>query len=251
MTTLKHCPQCNLSKELCYFSKVSIYYRKICSECRAFNRRQDYKNNKTKILLQNKQWNSSNSDKKKIANKKYYKNNKEKILFKNKTPEKRLINRINKRKWLLLNKERIKQTFSYKKKNIYSYRALKIRLKNNVSLKLRTNVSKTINKYLKKQNSSKYNVSILKYLPYSIQELKEHLESKFEPWMNWNNWGIYNPKIWDDNNQNTWVWQIDHIIPQSALIYSSMEEDNFKKCWDLSNIRPLSAKENILKSNKY
>ena len=42
------------------------------------------------------------------------------------------------------------------------------------------------------------------------------------------------------------IWHIDHIIPQSLLPYSSMEDDNFKKCWALSNLRPLSAKQNLL-----
>ena len=60
--------------------------------------------------------------------------------------------------------------------------------------------------------------------------------------MSWNNYGKYS-----SNNE---TWNIDHIIPQSLLPYSSMEEENFKKCWDLSNLRPLKSIENIRKSNK-
>ena len=63
--------------------------------------------------------------------------------------------------------------------------------------------------------------------------------------MNWQNKGSYRVKTWDDNDQTTWKWQIDHIIPQSDLPYTSMEDDNFKKCWALENLRPLSAKQNI------
>jgi hypothetical protein len=58
-----------------------------------------------------------------------------------------------------------------------------------------------------------------------------NLEKQFEPWMNWQNHGVY--KNWDDNDQSTWTWQIDHIIPQSDLPYTSMEDENFKKCWAL------------------
>lgn len=43
---------------------------------------------------------------------------------------------------------------------------------------------------------------------------------------------------------------IDHIIPQSALLYNSLEHPNFLKCWALENLRPLDARENILKRNK-
>jgi hypothetical protein len=64
--------------------------------------------------------------------------------------------------------------------------------------------------------------------------------------MNWNNQGVYRPSLWDDSDSSTWVWQLDHILPQSDLPYTSMEDDNFKKCWALSNLRPLSAKQNLL-----
>lgn len=123
------------------------------------------------------------------------------------------------------------------------YRNEKYKFEVNFKLKLR--ISNSINKALKKQESSKNNQSILEFLPYSIQELKEHLENQFEPWMNWENHGLYNKETWDDNNQNTWTWQIDHIIPQSNLPFTTMEDENFKKCWSLDNLRPLASKINL------
>ena len=68
--------------------------------------------------------------------------------------------------------------------------------------------------------------------------------------MTWENHGVYNLNTWDDNDQSTWKWNIDHIIPQSKLPYTSMEDDNFKKCWALENLRPYSAKQNIIDGNK-
>lgn len=99
-------------------------------------------------------------------------------------------------------------------------------------------------------NGNKSNFSILKYLPYSINELKDHIESQFESWMTWDNWGKYNSNTWNDNDSSTWVWNIDHIIPQAHLLYSSMEDDNFKKCWALDNLRPYSAKKNVINGSK-
>ena len=64
--------------------------------------------------------------------------------------------------------------------------------------------------------------------------------------MNWSNNGVFNSKTWDDNDPTTWTWQLDHIIPQSDLPYTSMEDENFKKCWALNNLRPLSAKINCI-----
>jgi hypothetical protein len=83
-----------------------------------------------------------------------------------------------------------------------------------------------------------------------MQDLKIYIEAQFEPWMTWDNHGNYDLNTWDDNDQFTWVWQIDHIIPQSLLPYTSMEDDNFKKCWALENLRPYSAKQNLLDGNR-
>lgn len=120
-----------------------------------------------------------------------------------------------------------------------------IKLKNENN-RLRHNVSRLIYIKLKNNGGSKEGKSISNYLPYTIQELKEHLESQFEPWMNWDNQGFYKLSDWNDNDPSTWKWQLDHIIPQSDLFYSSMKDENFKKCWALSNLRPYSAKQNVL-----
>ncbi len=43
---------------------------------------------------------------------------------------------------------------------------------------------------------------------------------------------------------------IDHIIPISAFNYTETKHTDFKRCWDLNNLRLLPAKENIKKHNK-
>jgi hypothetical protein len=65
-------------------------------------------------------------------------------------------------------------------------------------------------------------------------------------WMTRENRGNYIKKEWDDNDPKTWKWQIDHIIPQEDLPFDNYDHPNFLKCWDLNNLRPLSAKRNIL-----
>jgi hypothetical protein len=113
---------------------------------------------------------------------------------------------------------------------------------------IREAVSKRIANTLRKI-SKKKNSKMSKYLPYTMQELKRHLESLFEPWMTWENYGKYN-KNWDDNDQSTWTWQIDHIKPHSMFNYSSVYDDSFKECWNLNNLRPYSAKLNIMDGSK-
>jgi hypothetical protein len=118
--------------------------------------------------------------------------------------------------------------------------------KEDPSYKLYKNISWAIWFNLKKNKSGKNNKSCLDFLPYTMKELRDHISSLFEPWMNWENQGVYKAKTWDDNDPLTWTWQLDHIIPQSLFPYNSMEDDNFKLCWALDNLRPLSAKQNNL-----
>ncbi len=68
--------------------------------------------------------------------------------------------------------------------------------------------------------------------------------------MTWENHGNYNPKTWKDDDQSTWTWHIDHIIPQSKFNYDSMEHPDFQKCWALDNLRPYSAKLNVLEGDR-
>lgn len=70
---------------------------------------------------------------------------------------------------------------------------------------------------------------------YTIQELIDHLTKLFKPGMNIENFG---------------EWHIDHIIPVSSFEIESIECDNFKKCWELSNLQPLWAVENMSKGDK-
>ena len=141
---------------------------------------------------------------------------------------------------------RERSKLSSKKNNYVKWRNIwqKDKEKTNITYKLKRRISSLIRYKLKNKKSTNC------ILSYSIEELKIHLESKFEPWMNWDNWGIYDVNAWDDKDQSTWTWQIDHIIPQSKFTYASIDDENFIKCWSLNNLRPLSSKENILKGSK-
>jgi len=116
---------------------------------------------------------------------------------------------------------------------------------NDIGYRIRKIISNAINRHFK-INGKRKSGSCLQFLPFAMEDLITHLTSLFEPWMTWNNYGLYNRKTWDDNNSSTWTWNIDHIIPQSDFSYSSMEDDNFKKCWTLTNLRPYSSKLNAL-----
>lgn len=218
------CRICKITYELnennFYIRSNKIRFHTECKKCYS-KRNKEYKCKNKKKLKQKRQ---NKKDLLSNYNKQYYRDNKDKIYKK-------------KQKYRKKNRAKIND---YKKKyNRNKYN-------NDLNFKLRTIVSKSIRRMLKTNDSSKNNESSLDYLPFTIQELKNHLESQFETWMTWDNWGVYDPKTWDDNDSSTWTWQIDHIMPHSKFSYTNMNDDSFKECWSLSNLRPLSAKQNVL-----
>lgn len=140
------------------------------------------------------------------------------------------------KKYVLINKEKV---------NKLGRDWCAAKKKSDPSFKLKTNVGKHISITLKRSSIPKKGSS-WDHLSFTPDILKAHLESKFEEWMNWENWKVYNSKTWDDNDKSTWTWHIDHIVPQSEFKFKSMEDEDFKKCWSLDNLRPYNAKMNVM-----
>ena len=180
-------------------------------------KRKYYKENREKIIESSKKWQEENFEKAKDIKRRYYKENSEKL---NKSSK----------KWREKNVEKCKKDNRIKTINYYH---------NNLRYKLKSCISCSIRGRLKSRLSSKKGKSTFDFLPYTVDELIQHLENLFEPWMNWDNWGIGKGK-----------WNIDHKVPDSNFNYKSVEDKEFQKCWALSNLRPLDAIENIKKSDK-
>ncbi len=71
-------------------------------------------------------------------------------------------------------------------------------------------------------------------------EFKAHLESKFEPWMSWDNKGLYNGTL-------NYGWDIDHIIP----LASATCEADIIRLNHYTNLQPLcSYTHRHIKRNK-
>lgn len=278
------CNKCGQEKSQDDFSKG----RKVCKSCRKEYNKEYYNSHQQKFKTNNKNYYLSKKEKLKSAALAYYYDNQEEIIQKRRDYRKNNLEtvletnrryclkhrekvtranrayrfrnkeRIDKleRIYILNNKEKIiKAKRLYRLKNKEKIRRkmnnyFNNRMKTDTVFRIRKLVSHSIRNFLKTNGGHK-DGSCLKYLNYTIQELKIHLESLFDPWMNWNNWGTYKLETWDDNDSQTWTWQIDHIIPHSSFKYTSMEDEEFKKCWALSNLRPLNSKANNLKGSKH
>lgn len=74
---------------------------------------------------------------------------------------------------------------------------------------------------------------------YTVRELMAHLESHFQPGMNWDNYG-----------RTPVSWSIDHVVPKSFFTYDSTDSPEFRECWALENLRPMWWPENLAKGNR-
>lgn len=108
--------------------------------------------------------------------------------------------------------------------------------------KIRHTMSSSVWCRLNRRHVSKNNNSTFTKLPYSLIDLMNHLESLFEPWMNWDNHGNY------DIDRDT--WHIDHVVADSLFVYNSMDDIGFQESWALSNLQPLKALDNLIKGNR-
>ena len=102
----------------------------------------------------------------------------------------------------------------------------------NPKSRVRNNITKRIIYCLKTGRKSK---RLEQLLGYKIDDLMAHLESQFRHGMSWSNYG---------------KWHIDHVIPVAAFNCETEDHPDFRKCWAMSNLQPLWAKDNMSKSDK-
>ncbi len=124
--------------------------------------------------------------------------------------------------WRLKNKEHVK-----KYKDAYFIKFMK-NPSNKLSNILRGRIKRAISKNYKES-------SCLKYLGCSVQDVRQHLESLFQPGMTWENHGTHG-------------WHIDHKIPICS--FDLTKELELKKAFHFTNLQPLWAKDNLLKGSK-
>lgn len=91
-------------------------------------------------------------------------------------------------------------------------------------------VSVCVMQSLKAKGISKRRRHWEELVPFTLAELRQHLEKQFKPGMTWENYGR--------------VWHVDHKKPRSKC-------DTFEEAWRLQNLQPLFARENIIKSDHW
>lgn len=248
----KLCKKCKLEKDIIFFHKdisKKDGHKNSCKECQRVysdnfylenkSRLCDYSNNYYKNVCNDSEYKSKrkeymslylsdNKEYKKEYNKKYNLNNKEKI-----SENKKLYREDNKeniKKYKIENREKIKESalkyyYSRINKDNLFYLSFKIRNLIRISIKKKG--------YSKKSKTTEI-------LGCSLMDFKIYLESRFEPWMEWSNHGLYNGDF-------DYGWDIDHIVP----ISSAKTEEDVIKLNHYTNLRPLCSFVNrVIKREK-
>ena len=249
---VKTCSKCFLTKERNYFPSRGT----VCKQCKSEYDKEYRKNNPEKIKQKSKRYYKNNTEMLLRKSKDYAKNNPEKIKAQSKARRERNKEKIKERKKLdyQKNKEKVKaRSKIWKDNNKEKARQVadknhKDRMKNDPGYRLLKICGGLVGNMLRSSGSSKNGKSSKYYFPFNKEELKASIQNKFQSWMTWDNQGIYRLKTWIDNDILSYLWNLDHWIPQNLLPYSSMEDKNFRIAWDLANLRPISAKQNILEN---
>ena len=111
--------------------------------------------------------------------------------------------------------------------------------KNDILFKFKKSLRSTISKSLSSKGYKK-NTKTTNILGCPIGEFRLYIESKFEDWMTWENYGKYNGEL-------NYGWDIDHIIPLSSV----ETEEDIIRLNHYTNLQPLCSYTNrYIKRNR-
>jgi len=266
---MKKCSVCKKEKDESCFSKhknAKDGLQSRCKDCHNFKNEKWRLEHKEEIAIKRRAYNQEHKEELKIYNAEYYQENKIDIELK-------------KAEWNLAHKEEMAEyqkgyqrehkddkaeydrKYNENNKEVIVIKRAKYcatRLKTDPAFRFRMLFSTLFRQYLKSNGVEKNN-STYQIVGYTPEEGRTHIEALFshpdnlhpkgpngKVWMNWDNWGKYDPITWNDKDPSTWKWHLDHIDPQSEFNCTSEADPQVKKCWALINLRPYRAKDNII-----
>ena len=198
-----------------------------------------YLNNKEKIKERDVKYYSNNREKILKHKKEYYSNNIKKI-EEYRLNHKEYYDKYNKEYHLNNRNEILENKKEYYRKNKNKINKQSVEHRNDrksydMLYKLKCNVRSLIISSIKlsgyKKASKTQNI-----LGCTLKDFKKHLESKFESWMNWDNYGNWN----GEPRKINVGWDIDHIIPLST----AKTEEEVLKLNHYTNLQPLCSYTN-------
>ena len=220
----KICNRCGTEKALSEFYKhkrCRLGVAGTCKICCDITNKLWRKSHPEGVKAYQKKWQKANPEKHNATQKMYRETHLKRVRAATRKweeahiEEKKLYNKAYRRK----NRERINS------RSRINYQA-------NDAIRLNMLISNGILKCLKSNKNGCHWESLVGY---TLNDLRRHLKKLFKPGMSWDNYG---------------QWHVDHEIPKSVFNFSKPEHIDFKRCWALSNLQPLWAKENLIKNGK-
>ncbi|MBA7631522.1 hypothetical protein ES703_39054 [subsurface metagenome] len=223
------------------------YYQKHFERIKEYNKRYGIKNRKKRSIYM-KQWRKDNPGKAKEADKRYRENNPEKIKnYRENNSEyykqyyKNNLEKILERQKLYCknNSEKMREyrdrwvKNNPEKRRLYINNYFKIKRKIDLKFSLNSRIKGMIYKTLRR-NKNGWHWELL--VGYNLADLKKRLNKTMPRGFTWKDF-------------LSGELHIDHIIPIDAFNFTRPEHTDFKRCWALSNLRLLPAKENLSKHN--
>lgn len=202
----KICRTCSIEKpitEFCIARKNNDGYNHFCKSCQRTKYKIYYENNKEKIYNRTKEYNSKSEVKE----------------LRSKYAKEFRLNNLDIMRTKALEKQKINR-----KDPMYKFKeSIRNRIRNSI-------------KHIGSNKNSKTST----ILGCTFEEFRNYIESRFEPWMTWDNRGLY-------NGTEGFGWDLDHITPTA----SAVTEDDVLKLNHYSNFQPLCShiNRNIKKDN--
>lgn len=217
---MKYCKQCDTDKLLIEFHLDKTSHDGLSSRCKKC-KQQYNKSNKYIISQYHKEHYNKNKDKHKCRMEEWYYKNRDKNIeyhknhyYQDKEKHAAICKRWRDNKFprIELTEEELRIKYNRRK----------------IETKLRSLVKEAIKRQLKKSKAT-----II--LGCTISECRQHIESKFTPEMNWNNYG--------------YIWEIDHIVGCRTFDLFNIEQQ--KQCFYYINLQPLFKTTKIAESFGY
>lgn len=219
-----------------------------CNLCRNKSNRERYKRDPEKYLKMGRSWRALNPEKMKAAqvawelanpgkhkeaSKRWREENSEHFKEVKKAYNSKPENKQRAYEVALLWKEKNRDTIRQKERE---------RRANDPQFRLRRNIRRRIKKVLDTQAKYRYSGACVVGSGWRDKgctdlELVLHVESLWEPWMTWNNYG---------NGQDQ--WNIDHIKPLKSFDLTKRED--YLEAVNYTNLRPLHSRQNFSKGCK-
>jgi len=179
--------------------------------------------NKERIKERKKEWRLKNVERIKRTTKKYYLKNIEHIKKKNK-------------EWHLKNP----REFPQDQKEYLSRPEIKEKRQNRMRNRYKTDINFRLTDLCRRRlrhalKGNSKTASTIELIGCTIEELRQHIESKFEPWMNWENQGLGG-------------WDIEHI--KACFHFNMSDPKQQRACFNWSNLQPMEHIANIKKGTR-